>query len=211
MACVWWLGRVLNFCVLGSLLSLSCLGNGLRIQLSDFALAGPSAAPAGWQPWAQREEVMPRCYIDTTQFRSKSSALAISGNSNAAEYGGWTYRLGHVQAGKFYRLTAYYRTQGVDYEQLRVVARLDWRDEADKRAGQPDYAYQLEPAGDWKKVTLQVPAPEQATLGPVRIAPGVVSAGNGMVGRYQLRRGASPQGPHCSNRQRCFATQKHGK
>ena len=26
MACVWWLGRVLNFCVLGSLLSLSCFG-----------------------------------------------------------------------------------------------------------------------------------------------------------------------------------------
>ena len=101
MACVWWLGRVLNFCVLGSLLSLSCFGNGLRIQLSDFALAGSSAAPAGWLPWAQREEVMPRCYIDATQFRSKSSALAISGNSNAAEYGGWTYRLGHVQAGKF--------------------------------------------------------------------------------------------------------------
>ena len=72
MAWVWWLGRVLNFCVLGSLLSLSCLGNGLKIQLNDFASAGPSAAPAGWQPWAQREEVMPRCYIDTTQFRSKS-------------------------------------------------------------------------------------------------------------------------------------------
>jgi predicted amidohydrolase len=163
MALIWRLGRVLNFCVLGSFLSLTCLGNGLRIQLNDFALAAPSAAPAGWQPWAQREEIMPRCYIDATQFRSKSSALAISGNSNAAEYGGWSYRLGNVQAGKFYRLTAYYRTQGVDYEQLRVVARLDWRDETGKRAGQPDYAYQLEPAGDWKKMTLQVPAPEQAT------------------------------------------------
>ena len=115
---------------------------------------------------------MPRCYIDTTQFRSAPNALAIAGNSNAAQYGGWAYRLPNIQQGKHYRLTAYYRTQWVQHEQLQVVARLDWRDLKDERAGQSDYAYGIEAVGDWKKITLQVPAPEKSTQAKLELALG---------------------------------------
>jgi predicted amidohydrolase len=98
--------------------------------------------------------------------------LAISGNSNAAEYGGWSYRIEKTEPGKLYRLTAYYRTQWVEHEQLRVVARLDWRDAQDKRVQQPDYAYHVEPDRDWKRLTLEVPAPPNATQVKLELALG---------------------------------------
>lgn len=160
------LKRLLHFCVVACFLALSCQANGMRVELSDFS------SSSGWQSWAQREEVLPRCYVDQTQFRSAPNALAISGNSNAAEYGGWSYRLQNIQAGKSYRLTTYYRTQWVQHEQLQVVARLDWRDVKDERVQQPDYAYSVDPVGDWKRLTLLVPAPEKATQAKLELALG---------------------------------------
>lgn len=163
---------ILWVCLFTGVLPPLCLGNGLRIQLQDFSLAEHSVAPPGWQTWAQRDEIMPRCYVDTTQFRSAPNALAIAGNSNAAAYGGWVYRIPGIQEGKFYRLTAYYRSQWVQHEQLQVVARLDWRDSNDERVGQPDYAYRVEPVGDWKKITLRVPAPEKSILAKLELGLG---------------------------------------
>src|SRR5215831_12907452 len=91
--------RLANVCLMVCLVAVTGQANGIRIDLSNFS------ARSGWQPWAQRVEILPRCYIDQTQFRSAPNALAISGNSNAAEYGGWSYRLDNIQPGKFYRLT----------------------------------------------------------------------------------------------------------
>src|SRR5580765_3678372 len=103
--------RLPHLCLVVCSLVLTCQANGMRVELNDFS------SLSGWQSWTQREEVLPRCYVDQTQFRSAPNALAISGNSNAAEYGGWSYRLNNIQAGKFYRLIAYYRTQWVQHEQ----------------------------------------------------------------------------------------------
>ena len=160
------LNRLLCFCLAICALAFTSWANGMRVELSNFSLS------SGWQPWSQREEILPRCYIDQAQFRSAPNALAISGNSNAAEYGGWSYRLDNIQPGKFYRLITYYRTQWVQHEQLQVVARLDWRDARDNRVQQPDYAYSVDPAGDWKRLTLQVPAPEKATQAKLELALG---------------------------------------
>jgi predicted amidohydrolase len=134
-----------------------------RLELADFGGAGEAGNPQGWHAWAPRAELQPRCYVDTAQFRSQPSALAISGNGKAAEYGGWGYRASSIQSGRHYRLTAHYRTKAVSHEQLRVVARLDWQDSSQKRVGYPDYAYLNQPAGEWKKVMLEAPAPEGAT------------------------------------------------
>jgi predicted amidohydrolase len=118
---------------------------------------------AGWSRWAAREEIAPRTYVDRTQGRGESGALAVSGNSNAAAYGGWRKRLEGVTPGKWYHLTAHYRATAVPNEQLQVLARIDWLRADSRRAGQPDYAYRVEPAGGgWKRVTLDAPAPENA-------------------------------------------------
>jgi predicted amidohydrolase len=144
-------------------LSLSCPAQpaqGLRIELKDFTRDGQTAQ--GWTAWAQRDEVRPRCFVDTTRFRSAPDSLAISGNGNPLEYGGWSYPIGDIRAGQYYRITAYFRAESVPDAQRQILARLDWLDKSGKRAGQPDYAYETSAAGDWTRVTLTVPAPPQA-------------------------------------------------
>lgn len=134
-----------------------------RIELRDFPLEPMELQPPGWTAWAPRQELLPRCYVDTRQFRSPPSALAVSGNSNAAAYGGWTYLLKPVQPDRYYRLEAHYRTRSVAQERRQVVVRLDWLDAEGRRVGYPDYGHQVEPAGDgWKRIHMTVPAPAGA-------------------------------------------------
>jgi len=127
----------------------------LKVQLSDFG-------KNDWKPWAPREEIAPRCFVDTTSFRSAPDSLAVSGDANAAAYGGWTYQVSGIEAGRFYRLTAFYRAQGVAEERRQILTRVDWIGSDGKRAGQPDHGYQTEPGSGWQKISLRAPAPEGA-------------------------------------------------
>jgi predicted amidohydrolase len=133
---------------------------GLQVELRDFAKEGRIAD--GWSAWAPRDEIRPKCFVDGTHFRSAPDALAISGNGNPLEYGGWAYTIGNIEAGRFYELAAYFDTRSVPDERRQVLARLDWLDAAGRRVGQPDYAYETSAAGDWRRVTLGVPAPPRA-------------------------------------------------
>jgi predicted amidohydrolase len=133
---------------------------GLRIELKDFAPG--SQAATGWASFAQRDEIKPRCYVDTGFFRSSPDSLAISGNGNPLEYGGWTHSIGPVTPGKYYRLTAYFTDRSVPDERRQVVARLDWQGKSGGRVAQPDYAYETSAAGEWTRVTMCVPAPPDA-------------------------------------------------
>jgi len=80
---------------------------GLKLELTDFGGDGPAGNPRGWQAWSPRAELRPRCYVDSAEFRSKPNALAISGNGNPAEYGGWSYIASSIQPRHHYRLTAH--------------------------------------------------------------------------------------------------------
>ncbi|MCI0623326.1 MAG: carbon-nitrogen hydrolase family protein [Acidobacteria bacterium] len=143
-----------------------------KLRFADFTSSGQSGSAEGWQAWAPRAELQPRCYVDSAQYRSRPNALAISGNGNPAEYGGWSYRAAPIQPGRHYRFTAHYRTEAVSHEQLRVVARLDWQDASHKRVGYPDYAYLNQPTGDWNRFILEAPAPEGATQVRIELALG---------------------------------------
>jgi hypothetical protein len=140
----------------------------LKLQLAEFS----NARDAGWETWSPRSEIAPKCYVDQSNYRSAPTALAIAGNNNPAAYGGWIYRTGGILPGRNYLLTAYYRASNVSHEELRVVARLDWQDAKRQRTGYPDYAYVMQPAGDWKKLTLQAPAPENATQALIELSLG---------------------------------------
>jgi predicted amidohydrolase len=133
----------------------------VSVRQSGFH-AGAEGLPVGWNTWAARPEIAPRTFLDSTHFRKGPASLAISGNSNAAAYGGWEYPVAGIEPGKWYRLTAHYRTEGVPHEQLQVLARLDWAAAGGRRAGQPDYAWRQERDGDWDRVTLDAPAPAKA-------------------------------------------------
>lgn len=133
----------------------------LQFQQSGFT-AGASGRPEGWTTWSARNETMPRTFVDPQRYRTRSGSLAISGGSNPAEHGGWERRLSEVEPGRWYRFTAYYRSEAVPCESWQVVARLDWRTAAGKRAGQPDYVYRAAREGAWTRVWVEAPAPQQA-------------------------------------------------
>jgi predicted amidohydrolase len=155
--------RALPFLIGASLLAMAparCRAGDLKLELKDFTKDGrPSAY---WSAWAQRDEIQPRCFIDYAHFRSAPDSLAISGIDNPLEYGGWAYTIRDIKAAQYYELAAYYDTKAVPDPQRQVVARLDWLDKSGQRVGQPDYAYQSIPAGNWTRVMLRAPAPPQA-------------------------------------------------
>jgi predicted amidohydrolase len=118
--------------------------------------------PVGWSVWSARTEIAPKTFIDATHYRTQPGSLAISGNSNPAEYGGWEYLASGIAASQWYRFVAYYRSAGLQDEALQVVARLDWRTTDGKIAGRPDYPYAVTVEGEWRRLTLDVPSPEKA-------------------------------------------------
>lgn len=151
--------------ILGFALVFAALGSAapLAYRQSGF----PSAD--GWTPWAARDEIAPRTYVEKVVSRGDAGSLAVSGNSNAAAYGGWERSL-DVAPGKWYRFTAYYRAAGITHERLQVLARVDWRRADSKRAGQPDYAWRLTPGLDgWMRIDMEAPAPKDATAAKLQL------------------------------------------
>src|SRR5437588_7335814 len=118
--------------------------------------AGPNGFPEGWVVWSPRAEIAPRTFLDPERYRTRPSALAISGNSNAAEYGGWERAVPGVEAGAWYRFTAYYRCVGVPHESLQILPRVDWRADKGRRAGRPDFVFKNEHDGEWTRVSADV-------------------------------------------------------
>jgi hypothetical protein len=133
----------------------------VHVAESGFA-AGADGRPAGWNTWSARAETAPKTFVDSQHFRTRSGSLAISGNSNVAEHGGWERRVSGVTGGEWYRLTAYYRAEAVACESWQVVARMDWRSATNTRATEPDYVYRAAREGAWTKVWLEAQAPEKA-------------------------------------------------
>lgn len=133
----------------------------VHLRETEFA-AGPGGLPAGWNVWYAHAENAPRAYVDTAVYHEKAGSLAISGNSGLGGHGGWQRRVSGIVPGTWYRFTAYYKAENVPCESWQVVARLDWRDSAGKRALEPDYVYRTTREGAWTKVTAEYPAPPKA-------------------------------------------------
>jgi predicted amidohydrolase len=126
--------------------------------------AGPDGLPEGWKVWSPRAEIAPRTFLDSTHYRTRPASLAISGNANAAVYGGWERTVEGVEPGAWYRFTAYYRSTGVPYESLQIFPRVDWSSATGRRAGRPDYVYKAMREGEWTRVTADLQAPEDANV-----------------------------------------------
>ena len=127
-----------------------------------FSGATPDAqgGAEGWTTWSARAETAPHCFVDTLYYRTHPASLAISGASNFVEHGGWEHVVTGIEPGKWYRFTAWYHADGVNSENWQIVARLDWRNSANTRAGQPDYANQVRKQGLWTQLSIDAPAPE---------------------------------------------------
>jgi len=120
-------------------------GPGCGLELKDFAKEGRTAP--GWSTWAAREEVQPRCFVDSVHFRSAPTRWPSRETAMPPNTGMGLPRQRH-QARRYYRLTGLLRAQSVPDERRQVVARLDWLDAAGKRTTQPDYAYETSVDGN---------------------------------------------------------------
>ncbi len=134
---------------------------GVLFEQSSFA-PGAGDLPAGWRLWAPRPETAPKAYVDAKVFRSAPDSLALASNGRVDALGGLERVVEGIEPGRWYRFTAYYRAERLEYERRQVVPRLDWLSAEGKRAGKPDYAYLVAAEGDWKRITLEAPAPRSA-------------------------------------------------
>jgi len=140
----------------------------LLVTVLGHALAGGSdALPAtrmdlgsNWVACAPRAELQPRCFPDPSRHLSSPAALAISGDGNPQEYGGWSRVVPGILPGHSYQLTAHFHADSVADVGRQVVARLDWLDSGGNRVGQPDYACETGQSGGWTASSLNAPAPE---------------------------------------------------
>jgi len=128
---------------------------------SGFEAAG-EGVPEGWKTWAARPEIAPRTFVDRGRSRGERGSLAISGNGNAAAYGGWECNIKGVEVSKWYRFSAYYQAEGLSYEPLQVVARLAWETPEGKGAGRPEYPFVITREREWTRLAMDVEAPEKA-------------------------------------------------
>jgi predicted amidohydrolase len=106
---------------------------------------------------------MPRTFIDTLHFRTGPGSLAVSGNSNPAELGGWEYLVKGVRPGAWYQFVAWYKAEGLTYEPVQAFAKLNWIGADGKRVGPPDFPASVNPEGGWTRLTLDLTAPEKAS------------------------------------------------
>lgn len=133
----------------------------LPIHETGFT-AGPNGTPPGWTVWSPRAEIAPRTFLDPVRYRSRPASLAVSGNGNAAAYGGWERAVPGIGGGEWFRFTAYYRSTGIAHESLQILSRIDWRTATGTRAGEPDFPYKTVRDGDWTRVTAELQAPARA-------------------------------------------------
>ncbi len=130
---------------------------------------GSDGTPAGWQVWTPRQEIAPRLFVDSVHSLGGPGSLGVSAASVPGTTGGWQRSVEGVTEGQWYRFVAHYRAERLDYEPRQVVPRLAWADAHGREAGRPDYAYSTEPAGSWKRVSMDAPAPAGATVARIQL------------------------------------------
>ena len=127
------------------------------------------AAAGGWVRWSQREEIRPEFFVADLPSLGGDGSLAVSGASNSSSNGCWRMLVTGIEQGRYYRFEAFYFTRRVPNPRYQVIARLDWRSEADKRFGQPEYVPDCEPQDGWQKVCGTFKAPEGAAAARVEL------------------------------------------
>ncbi|HZU27536.1 MAG TPA: carbon-nitrogen hydrolase family protein [Bryobacteraceae bacterium] len=133
----------------------------LPFRQTSFESSG-SGLPDGWALWAPRDEIAPRVYVDPVHSRQGGTAIALSGNSNAAVYGGVQRIITDIEPGRWYRFRACWRAEGLDDPPRQVVARLDWLGQDNTRTDQPEYAWRTTASGEWNNIVLDAAAPSGA-------------------------------------------------
>jgi predicted amidohydrolase len=151
----------MKFAIAAALFSAVLCAESVPFRNSGIRAADVDSAE-GWKVWAPRPEIAPRTFVDSIFSRNGGGSLAVSGDSNAAVFGGWQRTITGIEAGKWYRFRAAYRAEGLDYPARQVLPRLDWQANG-KRTGQPEYPWKTTADGEWTVITMDAEAPPKAS------------------------------------------------
>ncbi|MBM3813672.1 MAG: carbon-nitrogen hydrolase family protein [Acidimicrobiia bacterium] len=152
------------FCLVLLFGAVMCGAEPIRWSQSGF-----DSSPDGWTRWAPREEIAPRAFLETSVSRGQPNSLAVAADGNAAAFGGWQYTLSGIQPRVFYRFLAHYRCERVAQESLQILARLDWLSASGKRVSQPEHPWLVSRDGAWRRLSMEVPAPEDAAAVKIQL------------------------------------------
>jgi hypothetical protein len=135
-----------------------------------FRQSGFDAGAEGWTPWSHRAETAPRAFVEPAISLGEAGSLAVSGNGNVGEFGGWQRVIPNIRPGAWYRFTASYRTSGITSENWQVLPRVDWRSGEGKRAkSHVEYVAQSQRQGAWTKVSLETQARPGSTMAVLQL------------------------------------------
>ena len=141
----------------------------VKVLYTENNFVDQGEKPDGWKTEIKLTALTPKFFIDKSVSHSGMGSLAIYGNNNHAEYGCWTHIIRGIEEGKWYRFEVYYKSQNVDYEDYKVVPRIDWLNVKDSRAGQPDYVADCIQGSEWKKLSTVVEAPAGAKSAKIEL------------------------------------------
>jgi predicted amidohydrolase len=96
-----------------------------------------AASADEWTAAAPREEIRPKFQRTETDGKSGHGALIIRADEREGLHGWWQKSF-PVTAGKFYRLSAWHRSQNIAVPRRSVLARVLWRDDAGKEVQRRD-------------------------------------------------------------------------
>jgi predicted amidohydrolase len=136
----------------------------LTLLLLGLPAARGADAPDGWQPFAVRDEIAPRFWVEEAkaQVAPLPYGLGLAGRGDDAVDGRWR-RTVPVAAGRYYLFRAEYRARDVATPARSVLARVLWLDAEGKQVVEAEYPLTSpRPTDDgWDVVTgaYQAPAP----------------------------------------------------
>jgi predicted amidohydrolase len=122
-----------------------------------------------WKKWSARSELAPKMYVDSLHSRGGPGSLAISAGGIAGASGRWEKLVSGVKPGSWYRLTAWYRAEGLQEEANEVLCRLAWAKSESESVGQPEYGWETSTEGSWRRISVAAPAPENASSAVVQL------------------------------------------
>jgi predicted amidohydrolase len=153
--------------------------------LAASLFTADTPAPDAWQQWAPRQEISPRFSRDGDTLRIECTTRA--------DYGVWRRRF-EMTPGKSYRVTAFYKTRGVEDPALCASARIYWRRADGQWARPPDYLPAVGGEDGWTRLEDTMTAPEGTASGTVDLAFGWAAKGSVSFGRVSVTE-ATPAAP----------------
>jgi predicted amidohydrolase len=122
-----------------------------------------------WKTWSARSELAPKMYVDSRYSRGGPGALAISGADIAGASGRWEKSVSGIKPGSWYRLTAWYRAEGLRDEANAVLCRVAWANDKARSTGEPEYGWETTTEGAWRRISVTAPAPEKASTAVIQL------------------------------------------